>query len=503
MAVPERLGKYPVTGVIGRGAMGVVYQGYDPVIKRPVALKTIRRELIDDETNTEELAGRFRKEAQAAGTLNHPGIVSIYEYGEDQGHAFIAMEFVEGNTLREYFNRGTRFNEADTVSIMSQLLDAMDYAHNHAVWHRDIKPANIIIMKDGHVKLTDFGIARIESTDRTQTNLLMGTPGFISPEQYLGQPFDHRVDIFAAGVVFYQLLTGQAAFRGAPEAIMHSVCYNDPEPPSQTGARPEFDHIAARALMKRPEDRYPTAGAFRSMLLEEYAEPVTQAVDEATIIWQPQRASAPKGSATGLSGGGSLGAGSPSMGTPRSGTPRTGSSATDSQGSFGTPTPTFPTGWDPVTLTNVESELAKFMGPIAKVLVRRAAHDHADIDSLVASVAEKLSNPGEHEKFVAAVVGRLGLRIHFQSGTAPGNSGGVASLGKVSTLGGVATESPVTVDEIDRVAQVLTTYLGPIARIVAKRAADCPMSRHDFCLKVAEQISNDADRKRFLREAGG
>jgi len=176
--------------------MGIVYRGYDPVIKRPVAIKTIRRELIEEDERAESLAGRFRKEAQAAGALNHPGIVSIYEYGEDTNHAFIAMEYVEGNSLREYLARGARFEERDIVSIMSQLLDALDFAHKRTVWHRDVKPANIIIMGNGRIKLADFGIARIESSDRTLANVIMGTPGYIAPEHYLGQPARRR---FAAG----------------------------------------------------------------------------------------------------------------------------------------------------------------------------------------------------------------------------------------------------------------------------------------------------------------
>src|SRR5215510_7483383 len=152
-SIPERLGKYPVTGVLGRGAMGTVYLGHDPVIKRRVAIKTIRKELIEDDEKAENMSERFRREAQAAGALNHPGIVAIYEYGEDDNYAFIAMEYVEGNTLRDYLTHGASFDERDTVSIMSQLLDALEFAHRHNVWHRDIKPANIIIMSNGRIKL--------------------------------------------------------------------------------------------------------------------------------------------------------------------------------------------------------------------------------------------------------------------------------------------------------------------------------------------------------------
>ena len=237
MDLPQRLGKYPITDVIGKGAMGVVYRGYDPVIKRPVAIKTIRKELIDDEDKTETLSGRFRREAQAAGTLNHPGIVAVYEYGEDEQHAFIAMELVEGSSLREYLANGSDFDEHDSVSIMAQLLDALQFAHEHAVWHRDIKPANIMVMRNGRIKLTDFGIARIESADRTKTNVIMGTPGYIAPEMYLSGQIDQRVDIFSAGVLFYHLLAGQPPFRGRSEAVMYDVCYHDPAPPSTVDLR--------------------------------------------------------------------------------------------------------------------------------------------------------------------------------------------------------------------------------------------------------------------------
>src|SRR5882757_696777 len=184
--VPEKLGKYPLLSMIGRGAMGVVYRSFDPHIRRPIALKTIRRDLLEDD-GAEAFAARFRNEAQAAGRLLHPGIVAVYEYGEDEEFAFIAMEYVEGSSLRQYFERKVRFEERDVVSVMAQLLDALQYAHEQGVWHRDIKPANIIIMNNGRIKVADFGIARVESSTLTQVGVVMGTPGFIAPEQYLGK----------------------------------------------------------------------------------------------------------------------------------------------------------------------------------------------------------------------------------------------------------------------------------------------------------------------------
>ncbi|MFI4932712.1 MAG: serine/threonine-protein kinase, partial [Burkholderiales bacterium] len=308
LKVPERLGKYPITGVIGRGAMGIVFKGYDPVIKRPVAIKTIRKELLEDDDvgsvaasgasgqyASDTMSSRFQREAQAAGALNHPGIVSVYEYGEDSNYAFIAMELVEGSNLRDYIANGTSFDEQDTVSIMSQLLDALHYAHSSTVWHRDIKPANIMVMSNGRIKLTDFGIARLESADRTRTNVIMGTPGYIAPELYLGGHVDHRMDIFAAGVVFYQLLARKSPFRGGPEAIMHDVCYHDPEAASKADPAhrwSQYDAIVARAIAKAPADRFQSAGEFRSAILDAYAQPVANTISEATIVTHRSRSSA-------------------------------------------------------------------------------------------------------------------------------------------------------------------------------------------------------------------
>src|SRR4029453_3535290 len=159
MRHPERLGKYPITGVLGQGAMGVVYKGYDPVIQRTVAIKTIHKTLIGDEAERVNLTTRFRNEAKAVGPLPHPGIVAIYEYGEDDTTAFIAMEYVEGRSLERVLPPRRPLPESQALSVMEQLLDALDCAHRAGVWHRDVKPANLIMTPAGQVKLTDFGIA--------------------------------------------------------------------------------------------------------------------------------------------------------------------------------------------------------------------------------------------------------------------------------------------------------------------------------------------------------
>src|SRR5436309_9363513 len=232
MAEIKNLGKYEVRREMGRGAMGIVYEGYDPMIKRRVALKTIRSDQPGAEDAANVLA-RFRREAQAAGRLSHPSIVAIYDFGEDAGVWFIAMEYVDGRDLRDYFQANERFSSVDTSRIMAQILDALDYSHRQGVIHRDIKPANIFLLSDGSVKVADFGIAHIESSSLTQVGTVLGTPSYMSPEQIMGLPVDGRSDLFSAGVVLYQFLTGERPFAGSATATMHKVLEEEPLPPSR------------------------------------------------------------------------------------------------------------------------------------------------------------------------------------------------------------------------------------------------------------------------------
>ncbi len=295
MTMPSQLGKYEITEVLGTGAMGVVYKGFDPGIHRIVAIKTIRRELITGDRPAAAMLARFRNEARAAGRLAHPGIVAVYDYGEDAEVAYIAMEYVEGNSLREYFGRGARFGERDAVSIMSQLLEALAHAHERRVWHRDIKPANLIVMMNGRVKVADFGIARIEASDLTQTGAVMGSPGYMAPEQYAAREIDHRADLFAAGVVFYQLLTNTKPFVGTQEQIAYAVCHTQAPKPSTVDpghAWQRYDAILATALAKKPEERYQSADTFLAAILDAHAAPVSPAVSEETIITEILRPAA-------------------------------------------------------------------------------------------------------------------------------------------------------------------------------------------------------------------
>ncbi len=244
--------------------MGTVYEGWDPIIARRVAIKTVR--LPDSaDPETEEALARFRREAQAAGRLTHPNIVGVFDYGETNDLAYIVMEFVDGPPLKTLLDKQERFALADTIRVMEDLLAGLQFSHERGVVHRDIKPANVMLTSAGQAKIADFGIARIESSSMTQAGTVLGTPAYMSPEQFMGQVVDARTDIYSSGVLLYQLLTGERPFEGGMSAIMHKALNTEPPAPSQLSvtAPPAFDAVVRRAMAKRPEDRYPVGQRLR------------------------------------------------------------------------------------------------------------------------------------------------------------------------------------------------------------------------------------------------
>jgi serine/threonine-protein kinase len=287
MAGFTKLGKYLIRRELGKGAMGVVYEGFDPIIERTVAIKTI----LPAQLSTEEAASvlaRFKREAQAAGRLNHPNIVAIYDYGEvvaeddrtmvaapagapaDSGQrvAYIAMEFVKGRELRDFFEANERFPLKEVDRIMGEMLGALAHAHANGVVHRDMKPANLIVLADGTVKVADFGIARVEKSELTQAGTVMGTPSYMSPEQFMGQTVDGRSDIFSCGVILYQFLTGEKPFTGNTTTIMYKVLREEPLAPSMLNVAlpPAFDAVVKKAMAKNPDERYQTAQEFAAAI---------------------------------------------------------------------------------------------------------------------------------------------------------------------------------------------------------------------------------------------
>jgi len=258
-----KIGRYKILGELGRGAMGIVYEAEDPNLDRAVALKTIVLEA--DAEGRKEYEKRFFLEAKAAGKLNHPNIVTVYDFGEADGVAYLAMELVEGTDLRERLkeSKGEGLPAIDAVDVAQQIAEGLGYAHERGIVHRDIKPGNIMLQRRGQAKIMDFGLARMRVADhKTSTGMVLGTPKYMSPEQVAGLPVDQRSDIFSLGIVLHEMLTGTRLFSGedTPQ-IMHNVVHVEHEPPSRI--KPELpsmlDFVVARALKKDATLRYQDA----------------------------------------------------------------------------------------------------------------------------------------------------------------------------------------------------------------------------------------------------
>jgi serine/threonine-protein kinase len=453
---PSRLGKYEITELIGEGAMGVVYKGFDPDIRRSVALKTIRRQLSDGSDFAATISARFRNEAQAAGRLAHPGIVGVYEYGEDDQIAYIAMEYVEGRSVASYLAAQTSFTDEDIPGMMSQLLDALDHAHRQGVWHRDIKPGNVILSRGGMLKVADFGIARIDAGGLTQVNTMIGTPAYMAPEQFLGEPVDARADLYSTGVLLYVLLTGRQPFAGSAEALMYKVVHEPPVLPSQIEGldRPAFyDAIVTTALAKKAENRYPSARAFKDALTRAVGEPIDTTAWDKTIL----RAAPPPSPSTSAppahrsTGGGSLGS-------------------------------TAARQWDRAMLAEAEHTLAHYVGPMATVMVRRTARDCESPQELYARLAEQMTDPAARQAFL-------------------NQSKSVTSTGSGRPVG-AASGAPASYDAamLDQVRKLLAKEIGPIANVVVKKAAAATADRGALLTRVAEAVPDPKARARLLAE---
>lgn len=478
----EQLGKYRIDSVLGKGAMGVIYKAFDPYIDRVVALKTIRKELFSDAQQA-ELIGRFKNEAQAAGRLNHPNIVTVYDYGEDPESAFIAMEFVDGTPLNVLMIPEKPTSLVRIREWMTDLLSALEYAHSRGVVHRDIKPANLLITATAQVKISDFGIARIESSTLTQTGSMIGTPSYMSPEQFRGETVDGRSDVFSAGVLLYQLLTGVRPFTGSSPIVMQQILNDMPVPVSSVlpALGTGYDPVLERALAKRPAERYSSAREFLSALITVMqggnVDPDATALgdDDRTIFVNTARVTQVPAIAL------AVGANS------------------DVSQTTGTMTP-----WKLEALPELETVLSRQIGPMAKFLLKQVAVKANGLDELCSLLLPHIpSELGkvQFQQTVALLKKKLGA-----SGTGSGiqaTSTLITSIAAASTTERSEIRTPVTFDAAFETAVMLklTAFIGPIARVVAKRAARQTNDKSQFLQLLAEHIEILPERARFLAEA--
>jgi TonB family protein len=265
--MPASIGRYQIVDAVGVGAMGAVYKAFDPLIKRTLAIKTIRLDIPRNSPQYSSFIERFQHEARISGTLSHPNIVTLFDIGEEGGLPFLAMEFVEGETISSMLDRGHRFRPEKVIALVSQIASAIDYAHTRGVVHRDIKPSNLIISEADKVKVTDFGIAKLVDAEMTQSGQLLGTPSYMSPEQAMGDKLDGRSDIFSLGVCAFEMLSGEQPFPGNNvTSILYKLVHVEPVQPANlemNGLVPQKWHeVFGKVLAKRPDERYQTGAAF-------------------------------------------------------------------------------------------------------------------------------------------------------------------------------------------------------------------------------------------------
>ena len=458
---PESIGKYKVTRPLGKGAMGMVYEGFDPVIERKVAIKTILGEYLDA-AEMEEAVARFKREAQAGGRLMHPGIVGVYEYGHHGEMAFIVMEYVEGDELKRTLSAGKRFELIEVFEIMKQLLAALDYSHKQGVVHRDIKPANLMILPGPKVKIMDFGIARLASSNLTQVGTVVGTPTHMAPEQLMGVPADGRADLWSSGVILYELLTGKSPFLAeTPAAVMHKVMQGDVPPPSSIDSSlpAGFDTVIARALAKKPDDRFQNAREFQNGLLlalQGKAVSVTAARRMPSVDQTLSHADALKVESTRNA------ARNAELAIP------------------------------PEALAEVERSLSRYMGPMASHIVKQTRREAGSIEEFFKLLADNIPEGEEQSEFLKKMKS-------LRPATAPPAPATAATgaTGKAQAATG-ATRSAFTPEALEAAEKCLASYVGPLARILIKDAVGKSGNLKELYVQLAAHIDSEDERREFL-----
>lgn len=295
MSVPERLGRYEIQGEIGRGAMGVVYRGWDPQLERPVAIKAINAEAVSGGT-AEEIVARFIREAKLAARIAHPGVVTVYDAGEERGTLYQVMELVDGESLAARLRRGAFPSQREALELAAQVAEALGAAHQAGVVHRDVKPANILIDKNGRVKVSDFGVAKAvgEATGLTRTGTAVGSPAYMSPEQVRGEHVDPRSDLFSLGVILYEMLMKKRPFPAETlTTLVYQILNTDPlaDPQAFSSLRPELVEFLKWCLAKDPAQRIPDALTFaaqaRALARQLDPEPTVSTLPTVSIAAPP------------------------------------------------------------------------------------------------------------------------------------------------------------------------------------------------------------------------
>jgi len=452
-ALPKSIGKFRVEGVLGRGAMGVVFRAYDPDIERTVAIKLVRTDLLEGDDRAHYIA-RFRNEAKMVGRCIHPNIVGIHDFALHEGSPFLVLEYVDGRDLRRTLQRGARADLATTGRVGLKVLEALTYAHGFGVIHRDIKPANILFTASAEIKVTDFGISRALTSSSTLSSVLVGTPCYMSPEQCLGNRIDTRSDLFSLGCVLYEMLSGEQAFAGPNYvATTHRILNERPRPlgelcPDLPGA---VLAVVDAALAKKPDDRFQGAAAMADALraaLSAVGTPERRDDDATAVLGLQERAPASR---------------------------------------------THPVERLSVaSLATLERRLAFHLGPVARIHLRRAMLTARAPDELAESLVSLVPPPAAREQLRAEL-------LTIINGDSGATSDGLDASGLLTARG---DRSPI---ELDMITKVLTQVIGPIApRLLqaALRTATTPDEIEAISLKLIDSpLGREEFRKLLSRTA--
>jgi len=438
--------------------MGEVYRAHDPAIDRLVAIKVVRPELVGG-SGGEQLLERFRREARAAGRRFHPNIVAIWDFGDDNGMPFLVMELVEGQGLDQVIKSSGTLPAGRSVAIITQVLSALGFAHETGIVHRDIKPSNIMILQDDRVKVADFGIARLEASEFTIVGDLLGTPAYMAPEQLSGGPIDHRTDLFAAGVILFEMLTGVKPFRG--KSITEIMSFMEKRGPEDIRAlNPAVPEALKRVISKSvafdPARRYADATEFSKAVADALLGVAGERQDRKAATSDP-KVQTVAGVAQTLS----------------------------AEAAF-----------TPEILQQIERDLATFIGPMASIALRRAARQSSDVLSLYEVLGRQVTDPKYRAEFLAK--GRQRAAAGLGQTRAPPLQT-PAKTGEQGLDYSVKSPNPASIVAIE---SDLTRYIGPIARILVKRELQKFESLAKLCLVLATHIPDESQRRAFLNAHG-
>lgn len=459
---PQSIGKYKISTVLGKGAMGTVYKGFDTVIERTVAIKVLHQHLLEDDG--EGFAIRFKQEAQAAARCLHPNIVTIFDFGIENDTSYIVMEYVEGTELKEEIQHQRISSVIQAIKILLQILDGLEMAHSKGVIHRDIKPANIIILADGRVKVSDFGVARLDTSDLTSAGFMVGTPNYMSPEGLRGEQVDNRSDLYSCALLLLEIITRIKPYAGRnTEELLAAL---ESQTQIADNLRYRLQQCICKALNSDPEQRYQSAAKFRMALAGIIDHVGVEEDDQKTmIIAAPLR---------------------PSVAS---------SSSQTSQSQMG--------AWNPDLLKVIEDSLIKYIGPMARVLIRKSSKTAISISALSQQLAEQIPSDKDRLSFLNNL-SKSGVYSSSESGLQQSNSflTGVSPTSNIAAGNQVAAVpgNPITLTDLDKITKSLLVHVGPLASRIVKHASKSCTDTDQLIIKVSMHIPDDKERSDFIQK---